>query len=169
MRRLRLPARYYGGGMRAVADLCPAAFVGTLCRALPGMIASTSAAGDVRTGFLECLSPLVGAGSFDESALDLERPRFRSLDASGCRLGLAFARCWAEMQAEVGTETLQILAVPVDSAGACADKVQRALTHCRERARFHVIDAEVRALAHEDPPRLAFIHCDRFSTVWVSA
>ena len=35
MHRLSMPARFYGGGLRSMADLAPAAFLGTLSKALP--------------------------------------------------------------------------------------------------------------------------------------
>ena len=35
VRRLRLPARKFGGGVRSLADVAPAAFVGTFCRIAP--------------------------------------------------------------------------------------------------------------------------------------
>eukprot|EP00973_Karenia_brevis_P082349 11415674-Karenia_brevis.AAC.1 len=66
VRRLRLPARLHGGGIRSLDHLAPAAFVATVCRTIPRMIDSCTMQGERRTGFLPTLLPLLGAGSFDD-------------------------------------------------------------------------------------------------------
>ena len=164
--RLRLPARWYGGGVRSVATTAPAAFLGMLCRTLPKMLDSATTDGDIATGFLTCLTPLLGHGSFDRLNAD---HRFQSLVASGSRLGTSFAALWSDLQGEVGDHALGILDRPAEAAGKGEVNVQRALNRCRERARYHALDASLRALAPDDPRSLAWLHRDRFSTAWVGA
>eukprot|EP00973_Karenia_brevis_P012975 1761192-Karenia_brevis.AAC.1 len=61
MRRLRLPPRMFGGGIRSLEALRQAAFVATVCRAVPRMIDSVSTMGEQRTGFMPPLVTLLGA------------------------------------------------------------------------------------------------------------
>ena len=87
-RRLVLPARLYGCGLRSTADTAPAAFVGSLCRTGPMMI-DRAADGIVESGFLSAqLSSVLGVGSFDEVSESL---RFDTLLRSGSSLGRELA------------------------------------------------------------------------------
>ena len=70
LRRLRLPSIYYGCGLRTLEDVTPAAFVGTICQIMPRMIDRMTANGEIASGFLTCLGPLLGTGSFDAGAED---------------------------------------------------------------------------------------------------
>ena len=132
---------------------------------MPRMLDRKTANGEIASGFLTCLGPLLGTGSFDDGAEDR---RFRRLVGTNSRLGAELVHCWSEMQAEVGNETLQILVQPAEAAGARITNVQHALTRCRKRKRYQALDADIRALAADEPRRRAWMNCDRFSTVWVT-
>lgn len=164
--RLRLPARMFGGGIRSLADVAPAAFVATACRALPSMLDRTTEAGTVMPGFLPQLSSLLGADSFDAG---MERSRFAALVSSGSRLGATFATCWQDLSAEVGDVHDGPLAEPVAGAGRGVEKMQRALTRHREAVRFQCLDVTLRGLQASDPRRQAWQNLNRFSTVWVTS
>eukprot|EP00973_Karenia_brevis_P000753 106154-Karenia_brevis.AAC.1 len=61
VQRLRLPPRMYGGGIRSLEHLAPAAFAATACRALSQMLDRRNARGELCTGFLPALTPLLGS------------------------------------------------------------------------------------------------------------
>ena len=52
--RLLLPARMYGGGIRSLEDVSPAAFIGALCRAVPEFLDRGREDFSVQPGFLQC-------------------------------------------------------------------------------------------------------------------
>ena len=70
VRRLRLPARMFGGGMRSVEDLLPAAHLGMLCKVLPCFMDSTMADGVHVPGFLPVLADCLGPQYFSPENLD---------------------------------------------------------------------------------------------------
>ena len=130
-RRLRLPARMYGGGVRSLVELAPAAFVSTVCKALPTFLDRVVDGTEV-PGFLPQLAPLLGQGSFDRGNEDARLTTFLT---SGMHMATSFLVAWQHMQGEVG-DTEGPLAQPVQAAGARQDKLQKAITRQRERVRF---------------------------------
>jgi len=163
LRRLRLPSRMYGGGIRSLVDVAPAAFCATVCRDAPRMIDSVTRLGEMRRGFLPALTPLLGAGSFDDDEVAVW---LAPLVSSHCRLGDAFAAAWRQLQAEVGEQPRgYLLGCPVAEAGRTCSRVQGALTAIRERNRFQRLDVDVRALPHGDVRRAAWLNLDCFGTV----
>ena len=76
LRRVRLPVRRLGLGLRSRFDLAPAAFLNTVSATLPLMLDQQDRRGVVQPGFLPQLEPLLGAGSFDWNNED---NRFRHL------------------------------------------------------------------------------------------
>ena len=98
--RLLLPARMYGGGIRSLGDVSPAAFIGALCRAVPEFLDRRREDFSVQPGFLPMLAPVLGHGSFDEG---YPAP-FQGLLATGTLTAAALQRHWAELQQEVGAE-----------------------------------------------------------------
>ena len=65
-RRLRLPAREKGGGLRSHESNTQAAFACTIAKVAPRLVRSKDENGTVRTGFLEQLAGEVfGTGHFD--------------------------------------------------------------------------------------------------------
>ena len=166
LRRLRLPARMYGGGIRSVVDIAPAAFVGALCSSAPLLIDRTDENWNVKVGFLSQLSAVFGPGAFDDTDSSVW---FGAFVASGFSLGNALVQVWDILQAEVGEVVDGPLASPVARAGAGFTKMQRLLTEEREKVRFQNLDVAFRSLPVDDMRRNAWMNLDRFSTVWVSA
>ena len=166
LRRLRLPARMYGGGIRSVVDIAPAAFVGALCSSAPLLIDRTDENWNVKVGFLSQLSAVFGPGAFDDTDSSVW---FGAFVASGFSLGNALVHVWDTLQAEVGEVVDGPLASPVARAGAGFTKMQRLLTEEREKVRFQNLDVAFRSLPVDDMRRNAWMNLDRFSTVWVSA
>lgn len=163
--RLRLPARLYGGGVRALSDVAPAAFAATACRALPLMLTRRTESGLEVPGFLPQLAAVLGAGSFDAG---FERTRFAGLIAHGSRVGQVLAKCWLALQAEVGEVEEGPLAEPVEGAGREVAKLQRALTRQRETVRFQRLDVQLRELPPADMRRATWQNLNKTSTVWVT-
>ena len=65
-RRVALPARLFGCGLRSAADSSAAAFTGTICRVAP-LLLDRETRGETRRGFLHTqLADVFGAGSFDD-------------------------------------------------------------------------------------------------------
>ena len=171
LRRLRLPARMYGGGIRSLVDVSHAAFVGAFCRSVPLMLDRHDVHGCLQSGFMPALAPMLGNGSFD---VGFESTRFQQLLDTSFPLAVAFRSSWFLMQIEVGALGVEepdgpLLFRPAAAAGAGHDKVQRDLTRVRERVRFQKLDVDVRALPASDMRRLSWLNLDKFSTVWVAA
>ena len=163
--RLRLPARMYGGAVRSLEDMAPAAFLGALCRAVPAFLDHRDEEFNVAAGFLPMLEAALTPGAFDAGT----RTRFAGLLRSGTCTGAALMRHWAELQAEVGEPDAAPLNVPAAAAGTGIAKVQRAITKQREQQRFNALDAAIRQLPRDDMRRAAWINADRNSTAWVTA
>ena len=72
-----LPARMYGGGIRSLEDVAPAAFIGALCRAVPEFLDRRREDFSVQPGFLPMLAPVLGHGSFDEATRHHSRDPLR--------------------------------------------------------------------------------------------
>ena len=170
-RRLRLPARMFGGGIRSLVDVSHAAFVGGLCRSVPLMLDRLDGYSCLQTGFMPALAPMLGDGSFD---VGFEDTRFQHLLGTPFPTAIALRSSWRVMQLEVGaidshSEDGNLLWKPAVAAGSGHDKVQRDLTRARERARFVKLDLAARALPSTDMRRLSWLNLDKFSTVWVAA
>ena len=97
LRRLRMPARMYGGGIREQADLAPAAFAGTIHRVLP-MLADRRCHGAAVEGFLQL--PQLASSVF--AAEDAFGAQMEAFLAGRAPMANSFAAAWHAMQAEVG-------------------------------------------------------------------
>jgi len=166
LRRLRLPARRFGGGLRSLVDVSPAAFLGGICNALPHFLDRQQLDGTQVAGFLPGLAHVMGAGAFDEGSEDT---RWRHFLQSGTRTAMAFALHWRTLQLEVGQDIPGPLGSSLESAGASHPRLQRSITEQREAVRFQALDVDIRALPPGDMRRAAWLNVDRFSTCWVSA
>jgi len=175
-RRLSLPARLLGCGLRKTAELAPAAFAGTICRVGP-MLVDRDANGSTRAGFLHAqLEPVFGAGSFDEGQ---EQHRFDGLLRSGCTIGRVLESCWqtlvtAHADASNGTGPQEgPFSVTASAAGTDGSKAfrkpQHAFTESLELAWYDQLDIQYKALSRTDAARQAWLNLDRFSTQWVRA
>ena len=166
LRRLRLPARKFGGGLRSLVDVAPAAFLGTVCKVLPHFVDRRLPNGEHQIGFLPRLAGIFDPHSFDEGNEDI---RFQHFLQSGTRLAMALAMHWVTLQNEVGADSVGPLRMSVEAAGADSSKLQRDITMQRERVRFQALDVEIRALPEGDMRKAAWLNVDRFSTCWVTA
>ena len=102
--RLLLPARMYGGGIKSLEDVAPAAFIGALCRAVPEFLDRRREDFSVQPGFLLMLAPVLGHGSFDDPSTRGYPAPFQGPLATGTLTAAALQRHWAELQQEVGAE-----------------------------------------------------------------
>ena len=165
MRRLQLPARCFGGGLRSMEDVAPAAFLGTLCKSLPKFL-NTRVNGYEVPGFLHMLAPVLGERSFERHHED---QRFATFLQSGTPMAHAMASAWAQLQREVGGQVQGPLAMPAVAAGRNDGKLQKALTKQRELTRFQQLDVALRSLPQDDMRAVAWTNLDKFSTTWVAA
>jgi len=175
-RRLALPARLFGCGLRRVSTVAPAAFAGTLCRIAP-MLIHRQLEERQSVGFLDAqLSHVFQAGSFDS---EWEPHRFDGLLASRCSTGLALASCWESMMAahveahggalpESGPLSVQAGAAGTEDSKVLS-KPQHAFTEAMELAVYDQLDLEYKGLPPSSPERQAWLNLDRFSTQWVTA
>ena len=167
-RRLRLPARLRGGGIRAHVETAAASFVGSVNQALPRLIDHTDAAGGHVAGLLPSLSGVLGAGSFDEGS---ESTRYTSYLSSGLVGATELRSAWDALRVEAGGDLDE--ECPLSNAADGARGSQRDLTGVVEARRFTLLDADVAALPRDDHgalfARVAWCSVDKASAVWVSA
>ena len=93
-RRLRLPARRRGGGVRSHIETTAAAFCGAVNQAVPRFIDHTDDAGEVVAGYFPSLVSVLGAGSFDHGN---DAARYETYLASGHVSASEFATAWAAL------------------------------------------------------------------------
>ena len=165
LRRLRLPARMYGGGLRSVEDVAPAAFMATICRAVP-LMADRIEDNRRLAGFVPALTQALGVAENEGHNHPLRVHAFSQLASL---LSVAFLRSWQFLQAEVGNYAEDTFQDIFTKAAQRRTGVQHAITVWREKARFQALDVEIRALPSADFRKSAWINTDKFSTVWVSA
>ena len=97
-RRLRLPARSKGGGVRSHVETTDAAFCGAVNQSIPRLIDHKDEAGEVVVGFFPSLVSVLGAGSFDHGS---EATRYQQYIASGLPSAAEFASsCSGSSQAQ---------------------------------------------------------------------
>ena len=168
LRRMRLPAKLGGAGLRSVVAVSSSAFAGRVSQVAPLLIDMTTASGAVRPGALPGLASVFGAGSFDSGR---EPTRFAALLASGARLGVELGTAWAMMQIALVAAPSVLLSVPAASAGwtgvpggGVVVKLQHALTTEIESAAASMLRLEFRALSHADLRRTAIASVDRASS-----
>ncbi|MEM9998880.1 MAG: hypothetical protein AAF809_14355, partial [Bacteroidota bacterium] len=173
-RRLRLPARRKGLGIRSRVDVADAAFVGCVCAVLPEMLDRGSL-----KGFLPALEPVFGAGAFDDvNALR----RFDGLLSNYGHLPLAaeLRGAWSRLQQDYtatagSAPTSGPLAAPAAAAGIDLSercpyrKMQKAITEQREAARAARLATDLRRLPARDPRKTSYFVADRMSRAWVQS
>ena len=165
LRRLRLPARMYGGGLRSVVDTTPAAFIGTICRTVP-FFADRIVDGRLVRGFMPVLTRALG-GATDESQDN--GARLDAFTVSGSHTAQVFNECVRRLQISAGDSGSDSLQTVIRNVICERKGVQKACTKWIERACFQSLDVELRALPYADVRKAAWVNTDRFSTVWVSA
>ncbi|MEO1777037.1 MAG: hypothetical protein AAFS07_19020 [Pseudomonadota bacterium] len=172
-RRLRLPVRRKGLGIRSRVDVADAAFVGSACAALPAMLDRGST-----PGFLTVLNDVFGAGSFDEANAPRRFDHLLSHHGTmplAVELSAAWSRLQQDYTATAGAApSTGPLAAPPAAAGIdLADghpyaKVQKVVTDQREDARAAQLEADLRRLPARDPRKTAYFVADRMSSSWVA-
>jgi hypothetical protein len=176
LERLRMPKSKYGGAMRELVDVSPAAWIGGLLLTLPKMIDSVDVKGVTTVGFMNSLAPLLGPGSFDHGN---EETRFLTLTTSGSQVGTWFNEAWLAMQNEVlmndGSPPEDgILAAPSAAAGTLpggtlAKKAQKEITKQREGRRFSDMETSFNALALTNHLRQTFMNVNRTSQQFIGS
>ena len=170
LRRLRQPIRLGGGGLRELADVCDAAFLGGIAQAFPFLLNHTSADGVVRAGCCHAaLVSYLGAGSFDP---DNDYP-FRTFLASPLAAATQMQNAYDRLQNQVmaaGNYDDLALAAPVEKLGRCGDdKLQHRFTQEIEEYRAVMLAQQFRARPDTDFPSQAALNCDRISSVFLTA
>ena len=169
-RRVRLPARWYGCGIRSMVEQATPAYAATTAGTLP-RLADRQVDGRLLKGLCPPLTQWLGRGAFDEGA---ERTRFSHFLGTNSATAAALGESWRQMQAVVGEVAEGPLSAPVEAAGAhtagerCT-KLQKALTAQLEQARYSQLEEGIMGLPVRDNRRVAFLNIDRFSTQWVAA
>ena len=169
-RRLRLPARLKGAGVRSHVETTPAAFCGSVNQAVPRLIDYKDEAGELVSGFFPPLAAVLGAGSFDSGN---EAARYGAFVASGLAIAAEFAAAWDDLRAEAGDRaTDEECALFYDASGARG--LQRELTFVVERQRRDDLAADIAALPVNNNVaavfrRMAWVSVDKSSAVWVSS
>ena len=178
LRRLRLPVRCKGGGIRDLAELCHSAFVGGLAASLPYFLDGYDADGRrVRTGLFPGLVHVFG----DRAYADGEEEALAQFVSIGSPTAVALAESWAELQRLAGLPALaedieaeadvcEALRLPV-AVGAAHPTVRRkgqhTLTLAVERHAFRTLDAEFRALPNDHRERWLWQALDESSRGWL--
>jgi len=168
-RRVELPARMRGLGLRSHFRSALSAFVGTVNQTVTRFVDQVKANGDVVVGFFSCLVNAVGAGSFDAGG-----GRYTAFIANGSPIALALRDAWNAMRDEIGEVPAgsppEAYALESTVEGACGS--QRELTCAVEIARCNALNAEILALSNDNPHnrqrKLAWVSVDRASNVWVT-
>ena len=127
--RARLPIRLRGTGLRSVADVAPAAFLGGLNMTLPDMINRAGPGDSMVPGLFHtpAMVEVLGEGSFDADGDDA---RFTAFEASGLPMAQQASASWTLSQLE-GVMDDGPLTRPFNTMGRGGDKLQRAITKRR--------------------------------------
>ena len=138
LRRLRLPARMYGGGLRSVVDTTPAAFIGTICRTVP-FFADRIVDGRLVRGFMPVLTRALG-GATDESQDN--GARLDAFTVSGSHTAQVFNECVRRLQISAGNSGSDSLQTVIRNVICERKGVQKTCTKWIERACFQSLDVE---------------------------
>ena len=167
-RRLRLPARLRGCGLRDRRKLAPVAFAACFIEAAEQMIDRSSLPGgpkDLR-GYFPQLAPVFGADAFDPGGHRLRDFCQTDLDTAG-ELGEA----WDDMLMVVlGSGVTGPLDLPLHDAGRnSGGHLQRQFTEHLEKIERNKLHRDIQLLPRTDTRRIAWLAVDRLSSQWVSA
>jgi hypothetical protein len=173
-RRARLPPRLRGTGHRLMADVAPAAFVGSLSMVIPRLPDRTNEHGELVVGLFPHLATVTGTGADFQRQYAGSR-RFATFLAQsaaiGIEMGVMLGQLWAQLRLEVGDPDDGVLSVDAeDLPGPPAEglprdapdqdviftKLQRELTHAREDVREEALRALFALVPDGDPARMAF-------------
>ena len=142
-RRLALPIRFMGGGLRRKEDVRLAAYAGSLVTAVKQFSSRQARDGSTMPGFFPSLAPSLGGVTYSNNAELLGHYL-----ASGAPAATALARAWEEMQAEVsdcskGGPLSESITGRAAHVGA---HLQREITKHRELAAAEKLHEEMKGL-----------------------
>ena len=161
LRRLRLPARMHGGGLRSREELAPAAFSACFVESVEAMVGARGS-----LAYFPSLARTFGVGAFDVGG-----SRFATYLQSQYRGAEAFHTAWVDLRMEVaGSGVIGPLDEVADEAGqGGVVRLQHAITQQREQVEMRLVHQALLARPVEDPKRIAYLAADRFSTQLVTA
>ena len=156
LERVRLAVRNGGAGLRALADVAPAAFVGATFHIAHRLVDRTES-GMVCPGLAPGLVKLFGIGAFDESANG--QGRFSGLCSGSSVWGDEFKTAYIAMRNELSpAERLDgPLEAEVHNSGyGFSAKAQHRITEAREAPRLKSLQAKMQALPNTDVRKISF-------------
>ena len=168
-RRISLPARKHGLGIRSRVDLAPVAFIAGFTEAAERFLDRDLGGGITSPGFFTMLEPLFGAGAFDQHGHRLSR----FLDGPSPTAAM-YDDLWYNISQAY---TRHVGAPPTDGPLASArgwlgadgsQKLQHRLTVQLEDAAYHSLDDHLRSLPHCQI-RHAWLQLDALSQQWVTS
>ena len=165
-RRMQLPSRLRGAGIRLRSRLAPAAYAASFITASQQFLPSPG-----RPGFFPQLEDDFGPGAFDEGG-----HRFASILVSSsprtCPSVYEFEVAWVGMQRDLTARTGDVRG-PLDERSDAAGRhqpdthLQRRITQQREQVWADELQRDVMLLPQEDERRIAYLSEDRASSEFV--
>ena len=161
LRRLRLPARRSGGGIRSRLELAPAAYCASVVESMERFLPTAGS-----TGFWAVLEPVIGAGAFAAGGHRLEQ----WLDTRSPE-SMSFFLAWLRCQAGVrDTDVRGPLDDEPHQAGVVSEgQLQHAITVQREQVEFQRLGALLDGLPDGDPARQAWLEAGPNSQTIITA
>jgi hypothetical protein len=168
-RRVRLPGRRGGMGIRSRRELAPVAFVSSYITSAESFLSGPLADGSQQRGFFPALAELFGTHAFSPSGGD----RFARFLTSGLAIADELRTAWSSLRAECGMPAEGPLSLAADDAGrSAADtegprSLQRRICSQVEAHRASALDADLRRL----PPVIIWgkLMPDPRAASWASA
>ena len=168
-KRLRLPARLRGAGLRSLVETTNAAFIGSVNQALPRFLDHVDSAGERVAGFFPSLSSWFGAGSFDAHREDQRYARYLLSGLAGAR---ELETAWNAMRTEAGNARISDADCVLKHEAEGARGSQRELTFTVEGRRYEQLEIDISALPLTEEAstylRVAWSSCDKNSAIWVT-
>jgi len=154
LRRVRLPGRMGGCGLRARAELAHVAFAACVAESVPRLSGPD--------GYFPSLRPSLGNGTSG----------FRDFVTGRLPSATDFRLAWEHLQSMVRSSTVQgpLSRPPHEAAaGVSGSPLQRAITEHLETVHRDRLKDAIMALPHSDTRRVSWLAIDRLSSQWVSA
>ena len=160
-RRLHLPVRDKGGGIRSAVETSKAAFIGGFCAAVNNFIDNKDKEGIVHKGlYHDSLVNVLGAGSFDYDSNSSAAGPFSHFLSGGSTMAQALEQAWFELRAMDPSHTVL--------AGEPTFCDQRTLTRTVDKAGVAALALVVNALPERDRTRVLFANIDSLSGVFLT-
>ena len=161
LRRLRLPARRKGAGVRSRLDLAPAAYCASAVEAMECFLPGAGS-----TGFWAVLEPVFGAGAFAAGGHRLEH----WLDTMTPE-AMSFFQAWMRCQAEVRDTDVR---GPLDQEPRLAGvgsqgRLQHAITVQREQVEHQRLSDLIEGLPHTHPARSSWLEVGEFAQTLITS